>query len=1203
MSQDFSDQQQSQQQKVGDIGIQGNYNVVTFSQTQIIQISVDEIKTRPLLETSPYKGLKKFEPEDKDRFFGRDQFLTGLVNDLEHSNLILLLGASGSGKSSVVRAGLIPWLSQKWGTKFVSLTFTPDEDPFESLYGSLLSKYQQSEVKIARRAEANTLTQVVSTLKHPEDYWLILIDQFEELFTISQVEKRNPFIESLVQLIKAKDRAIKIVLTMRADFLDKLGAYPSLSKLLQKQMRLVTDMQRDELWLAIEQPAAKHGVVFEKGLVEEILRDVQGQAGYLPLLQYTLNLLWETERESGSIGDRTLNINHYRALGGVRGALQRHVDHIYAALPQAEQLVAQRIFLKLVGIGGDEELGVEWKPVRRRANQSEFDDELEKTVLIKLINHNLLVSNSPVETQHKQKQIQPSTAQQSTVEIAHETLLTSWTTLNTWIRENRQAIALRNRLNDDVTRWQVNRVEDELWTGSKLEQVLELRKNATFNQVLGGFSETANEFIDASLKVRDRHLRRATLTAVAGITLAVLASTAAFGFLHQRNQAIQRQISALTASSESQLATHNQLEALMASVEAGELQQSVRRSPNDMQISTVAALWQAVYSIQESNRLEGHEGGVWDVAFSPSDGQIIASASDDHTVKLWNFDGTLLTTLEDHTDRVTSVSFSPDGQLIATASLDGTVKLWQRDGTLIREIENSNKRINSISFSPDGQTVAIADVYEIRLRSLDGSLLNTLNETGNGTNRVAFSPDGETIAAASDDNTIKLWRNGEFLTAFSGHSDRVWDVSFSPDGEAIASASQDQTVRIWNLNGQEQQPPLSHSAAVRSVSFSPDSERIAFAGDDGLIRLWSFKDSREITTLQGHDGLVTRVTFSSDGEAIASASLDNTIRLWKLNASENHSILQGHEELVTSVSASPNGQTFASASADGMIKLWNIDGSELYTIQNGAQANSLSFSPDGQTLAVAGGDRTIKLWKLDGTLSNTLETEGDSSWSVSFSPDGKFIAAASSADTNGFVELWSLDGETSLSFQGHQAPVNSVTFSPNRQIASADSKGTVIIWSLDGREQTRLSEPGNSIYSVNFSPDGKTLALATADGTIKLWHLNETEPVSLSGHRDWVNSISFSPDGKTLASASRDGTVKLWSSEGRLLKTLEGNNDSVSSISFSMDGKTLIAGSYDGAVLLWNFDLENLLERGCSWLDDYLQTNINVREETQPICE
>ncbi len=508
-----------QDQKVGNISIDGQSNQVTltFSQTQIIQIAVDEVKTRPLVITSPYKGLKKFESDDKDLFFGRDQFLTGLVNELEQTNLILLLGASGSGKSSVVRAGVIPWLVGKWGARFVNLTFTPDQDPFESLYAGLLSKYKQSEAQIARENKINTLTQVVKTLKQPDTQWLIFIDQFEELFTTSSAEKCKNFIDGLIQitreLSKANDSSVKIIGTMRADFLDRLSPYPALVKATDKHRPMISEMQPDELRLAIEQPAAHHGVVFENGLVEEIIKDVQGQPGYLPLLQYTLNLLWQTELQANSLDNRTLNISTYRNLGGVRGTLQKHVEQVYQALSKPEQLATQQIFLKLIGIGGDAESETEWKPVRRRANRSEFDNQLEQKMMAQLIDQNLLVSNREIQSQ------------ESTIEIVHEILLTSWTMLSNWIRENRLAISIRNRLNDDVKRWQTKKAEDELWNGLKLEQVLKLKKDPIFNQVLGGFNPEADEFIVTSEKRHNQQRHRKVALIVGFSTLALLSAT------------------------------------------------------------------------------------------------------------------------------------------------------------------------------------------------------------------------------------------------------------------------------------------------------------------------------------------------------------------------------------------------------------------------------------------------------------------------------------------------------------------------------------------------------------------------------------------------------------------------------------------------------------------------------------------------------
>ncbi|NJM70623.1 MAG: hypothetical protein HC862_10535 [Scytonema sp. RU_4_4] len=882
------------------IQFQGNSNVVTLNQTQILQISVEEIKTRQFIQTSPYKGLKKFEPEDKDLFFGRDQFLTGLVNELEQTNLILLLGASGSGKSSIVRAGLIPWLLQKRGSRLVHLMFTPDSDPFESFYARLLGEYKQAEVQSAREAKIGTLTQVVTRLKQPDDYWFILIDQFEELFTTSQPDKRDQFIASLVQLSKNKQRSVKIVATMRADFLDQLSPYPQLVKATDKHRPFIAQMQQDELRLAIEQPAAQHGVVFEEGLVEEIIKNVQGQAGYLPLLQYTLNLLWETEVKNHDIGDRTLNINTYRQLGGVWGALHQRVEKIYNNLTEVEQTWVKRIFLRLVEIGGDEESGIEWKPVRRRAMRFEFSEKLEQKVLTQLIDQNLLVSNC-----------QPQ-SEVSTVEIAHEALLTSWTRLNEWIGENRNSIALRNRLNEDVAHWQITKADDELWSGSRLEQVLELRQNKAFHQVLGGFGDIANQFIDASVGRRDR--QRRWLVIRLSVFSAMALVLAAFSTIQYQRAEIG-QIAALRQTSEARFAANrNTLDALLVSLNAAKRSKSTiwGNTNSQVQAEIQATLGQAVYWTRERNRLEGHQNAVQSVSFSP-DGQMLATASHDNTVKLWRSNGSLITTLEGHTQPVISVSFSPDGKMLASGSLDGTVRLWDRNGKLIRFFKAGNNWVFSVRFSPDGKTIATGNQDKTaKLWGVEGRLLKTLEGHRGLVSQVSFSPDGNQIVTVSDDKTVKLWsRDGKLLKTLDKHSDLIAGAEFSPDGQILATASIDKTVKLWNQQGQLLQT-LNHPEQVWSISFSGVSvaspqrfgQTIASGSADGNVTLWRTRDGTRLDTWAAHKGIIPSIVFSPDGQILATAGNDNITKLWQVNRSEL-TVLVGHHSDVSSARFSP----------------------------------------------------------------------------------------------------------------------------------------------------------------------------------------------------------------------------------------------------------------------------------------------------------
>ena len=1179
--------------------VQGN---VTFNQTQIIQIAVAEIKTRPLNPTSPYRGLKPFGQLDKDYFFGRDQFLTGLVNELEQTNVILLLGASGSGKSSVVFAGLIPWLTQKWGSRLIDLILTPDRDPFEALYLSLGKHYKQSEAEIARAGNVDTLSQVVQTLKQPESFWLIFIDQFEELFTTSQPEKRDRFIQSLVQLSQeqSNDPSLKIVATMRADFLDRLDLHPAnrLAKITDGHRPLMTQMHPDELRLAIEQPAAHHGVVFEAGLVETIIQDVQGQAGYLPLLQYTLNRLWEEALPTSDLQqERTFHTTTYLRLGGVRGALQQHVDIIYQRLQQeGNHLVTQRIFLKLVEIGGDADSGTDWKPVRRRAKRSEFKDEQEKAVLAQLIDETLIVSDRLDE-----KSITsylPAQAQESTVEIAHEILLTSWTTLNTWIKENRQAISLRNRLNDDVARWQANKTDDELWTGSKLEQVLELKKDPTFNQVLGGFSATANQFIDASEGNRDRELRFYRRTAIGAILAATCIAVVSTVAVAKWRDANQGQIAALATSSKATIATNQTAsEALVDALKAGEQLQQTRWFDNGdlVQSNVMESLGQAIYLVRERNRLEGHSNYVQQVRFSPDD-QLIATAGYDNVAKLWNPTGRELQTLKGHTDAVTDVAFSRDAKIIGTTSLDKTAKLWDQTGNLLVTLRGHQAPVRSVSFSPDRTAIATAsDDKTVRLWSIDGKPQGILRGHQGTIYRAIFSHNGKLIATASKDNTAGLWNRKTGKVQFlKGHTQPIIGLSFSADDRTLATASNDRTVILWDwVTGKPKATLKGHTDGVKDVSFSPDGQTLATASADGMLKLWNL-DGTLLDTLQGHNGRVNSVNFSNDGKILASSSNDKTARLWQVNRTRLI-LLGNYPDSVYKLSISQDGQTLAAASPN-LIKIWQRDGKLIKSWQETAPVKAIEFSPDGKTVAT-GSDTTLKLWDLQGRLLRTIGKHRQSILSLSFSPDGTEIAAA---DFDGVMKFWDLSGKLLYSSKAHEAGIYGTQFSPNGKLfATASWDKTVKLWNRDKKLLQTLKGHNAPVYSVAFSPDSQTIATASEDNTVKLWNLDGKELNTLKGHTAAIIEVAFSPSGQ-IATASNDGTIKLWNQQGQLVTTLRGHRYEVNAVRFTADNKSLVSASSDKTVLLWNIEnltLENLVKQGCDWLRDYLNNNQNTAKD------
>ncbi|TWP49968.1 hypothetical protein FKR81_22310 [Lentzea tibetensis] len=1116
----------------------------------------------------PYRGLAAFRSEDSNWFFGRERSTAALLDRIEDRGITMLVGASGAGKSSLMKAGLLPALQKK------SIVLTPGNDPLKE-FALQVPELIETLERAALHDEVAEFAERVCVAVGDR---VVIVDQFEEAFTLGGDEDR---LRVFVSALHAAAERTSVVLGVRADFYARCLDYPELADALQNRQMVLGPMTSAELREAVASPAKAAGLQLEPGLVELMLRDLGAQngkrqeaydAGALPLLSHALLATWQ-RRQAGR-----LTTAGYRATGGIQGAVAATAERAWADLDQPGQQAARSLLLRLVRVGDDTQ------DTRRRSSR------------IRLLEAagNQAATETALEVLARARLI---TLDAGTVEITHEALLHAWPRLRSWIDEDRAGNLLRQRVEEDAATWvKQERESSLLYRGARLETAKPVAKEVT---------ASAREFLAASERQRRRTawMRRAAVALVA--VFALIAASAAVIAVRQRNDAVFRQV----------VAEANRLQEQDPSLAAQLALVAYRMRPDD---ADVRGLLLSTQQGPLAAPLLGHSGAVYLTSFSP-DRRTLATASYDNTARLWDVSDSahprqLGAPLVGHRSWVSSAVFNNDGTVLATAGDDKTVILWDvRDREHPRRIgdpiDGGNGTIYLVEFSPDGKTLATANedktarLWDVADPEHPKPLGEPLRGHTDQVRSIAFSPDGRTLATVGDDTTLKLWNVADHALLSdvpSGHVEGLHTVAYSPDGTLVATGSEDGTIRLWRVGDPRAPRPIplplaGHSGGVWSVKFSPDGTTLASANSDSTVRLWNVSDPEHVATLGSPltaqaNGLFA-VGFSPDGRTLATGSEDSVVRLWHLP----EGLMLGHRGGVSAPAWRADGAMIATGSSDRTVRLWDpATGKQIGAPMIGHEGDvwQLTFRPDGEVLATAGEDKTVRLWDVGsrGPLGQPLRLGTRYSSPIAFNRDGGLLATG---DDDKSVQLWDARDpakpvKVGTPLTGHEGYVNWAGFSPDGTLlATASADQTARLWDVrDPAKPVLRHELTGHIGPVNrsaFSPDGTLLATSSGDHRIFLWDVATGKKVrSLDGHTEGVSAVTFSPDGTRLASGSGDGTIREWDVASGTSVPITGYVETSFETVFSPRANVVAASTRDRSVRLWSLDEQAAINRICA---------------------
>ncbi|MEV5414468.1 WD40 repeat domain-containing protein [Thermopolyspora sp. NPDC052614] len=1068
---------------------------------------------------APYPGLDAFTEDEAAVFFGREAQIAELVRRLHASPLrpsdrfIALVGSSGSGKSSLVQAGVVPRLRERrWA---VLRTMTPGTNPFGALAHVLAqSDGGQSDAVISRRLRRSTqelaalLGEIRSRSGQRFRRMLLVIDQFEELLTLSGERDRAMFLDAIAHAV-THDSRLWVIGTVRIEFLGEL-LETTQAELFQSPVAIGA-IGRSQLLQVIRGPGELVNMTFAPGLPEVIV-DEAGSSDALPLLAY---LLQEAYIDAGP--GTMVTQERYRALGGVVGALSRQADQVMADL--REEMEADVIFavlLKFVTVEGQE-------ATRRRVPLADLT-EGERRVVDAFVDARLLVTGADDGRPYAQ--------------VAHEALFRQWPPLRQQVEARIEQLRRRAELERWAVDWQRSgRSGDYLLTGERL--ALAQQWLAALEEAAQA-SEPVRELVAASLR-RDRAFLRRVSEGIGRYVLAnaerypelsILLSLAALGEC-AATPAAQRALMAALAFSHLRMVLTGHTDTV----------RNLAWSPDGARIATAsrdgtARIFDAATGYCE-RVLSGHEAMVEMVAWSP-DSARVATASRDRTIRLWEVStGRQVGRLTGATDVVRGVSWSPDGRHVAGVSRDLVVRVWDAaTGELTSALRGHRDNVLGIAWSPDGARLATAshDRTVIVWDTVSGTSAMVLKGHADFVEGLAWAPDGQSLASSSGDHTIRIWdaSTGGQRLLIRGHADQVWNVAWSPDGRRIASVSTDRTARIFDTGDAKPLAVLrGHDDTVWGVTWSPDGCRIATGSEDGTARIWDVRPrGAEAVLFDGHERQVNQATWSPDDRYVATVSDDRTLRFWAagggtaapLNVAEGR-----HSDRINAVAWSPDGSRVVTGAQSGTARTWG-GLPDLILNHEGTPIEAVTWSPDGSRIATGGHDRILRIWDGNsGALLGMLTGHQDWVISIAWSPSGRMIATTSDDRT---CRIWDVGtGEQLTVLRGHENWVDDVSWSPDeRCVVTGSADWTARVWETSsGRSVGTLRGHEGRVRAVAWSPDGHRIATGSDDRTVRVWNAGNREEIIVAGvHQDKVTSLAWSSDGQRLLTASFDGTARIW---------------------------------------------------------------------------